>query len=234
MTDLEAIGMDPRESFKIYPRIDQQFRTKGSLNFDIIRTKIYKERPQPPRHDCMVYTIYLLIGLMTGLLTVCIAGAEQGFSKLKINIVNDIIGGSENNMFMAWSFFSIFGTGLAFCAAVLVVYVAPQAEASGIPELMGYLNGVNYSNYFGLKSMVVKVFAIIMVGVAGLCVGRVGTFAYLGAMIGMGCIYLPISGLTFFHTDARKREFVSAGMACGIAAGFGSPIGGTLFSYEIS
>jgi H+/Cl- antiporter ClcA len=53
-------------------------------------------------------------------------------------------------------------------------------------------------------------------------------------MIGMGCIYLPIGGLSFFHTDVRKREFVSCGMACGLATGFGAPIGATLFSYEIS
>jgi H+/Cl- antiporter ClcA len=99
---------------------------------------------------------------------------------------------------------------------------------------MGYLNGVNYSDYFGTKSFLIKIATIVIAGVAGLCVGKVGTYAYLGAMIGMGSLYLPISGLAFFHNDARKREFVSAGMACGIAAGFGAPIGGTLFSYEIS
>jgi len=172
--------------------------------------------------------------MSTGLLTVLVAGAESEFSKLKWRITDHTIGGSENKMFFAWGFFTIFSTGLAFIAAVLIAYKAPQAQASGIPELMGYLNGVNYSDYFGTTSFLIKISTIIMAGVAGLCVDKVGTYAYLGAMIGMGCLYLPISGLAFFHNDARKREFVSAGMACGIAAGFGSPIGGTLFSYEIS
>jgi hypothetical protein len=75
----------------------------------------------------MVYTLYLLIGLMTGLLTVCLAGAEAEFSMLKARITSDIIGGSENNMYFAWAFFSIFSTGLAFVASVLIAYVAPQA-----------------------------------------------------------------------------------------------------------
>lgn len=64
--------------------------------------------------------------------------------------------------------------------------------------------------------------------------GKTGTFAYLGAMIGMGIIYLPIANFEYFHNDSRKREFVSAGLACGMAVAFGSPIGGTLFGYELS
>lgn len=50
----------------------------------------------------------------------------------------------------------------------------------------------------------------------------------------MGVLYLPIKNIKYFHIDSRKREFVAAGMSCGIAIAFGAPIGGTLFGYEIS
>jgi hypothetical protein len=76
MSELESNGMDPRESMKVYPRLDQQYKSKGSLNFDISRSRIFKDRSLPARHDLMVYGIYLLIALSTGLLTVSIAGAE--------------------------------------------------------------------------------------------------------------------------------------------------------------
>jgi H+/Cl- antiporter ClcA len=65
-------------------------------------------------------------------------------------------------------------------------------------------------------------------------IGKTGTFAHIGAMIGMGVLYLPIKDIDYFHNDANKREFVAAGLSCGIAAAFGAPISGTLFGYEIS
>lgn len=137
-------------------------------------------------------------------------------------------------MYWGWIFFTLISTSLAFMAAVLVVYISPAAANSGTAEMISYLNGVNNSEWFGLRAFFVKSFAIILSGVGGLCVGKTGTFAHIGAMIGIGVLYLPIRGINYFHIDARKREFVAAGMSCGMAVAFGAPIGGTLFGFEIT
>ena len=47
-------------------------------------------------------------------------------------------------------------------------------------------------------------------------------------------LYMPFEFCKFYQNELCKREVAAAGAAAGVSAAFGSPIGGSLFAYEIS
>ena len=128
-----------------------------------------------------------------------------------------------------WSF------GLCAFASYLTVFVGPGANGSGIAELMAYLNGVNYPNLIGWKTYFVKMFCVILGIAGGLCIGKEGPLAHIGACTAIMVIYYtPIKDFDYFKNDSNKREMVCAGISAGVSAAFGAPIGGALFSFELS
>ena len=116
----------------------------------------------------------------------------------------------------------------------MTVYIAPGASGSGIPELMGVLNGVKYPNIFTKRVLVIKVIGVMLAVSGTLCVGKEGPLAHIGAIIAILCLELPFGFMAQFQTDIRKREFIAAGASAGVAVAFGAPIGGALFAYEMS
>lgn len=57
--------------------------------------------------------------------------------------------------------------------SLLVTYVEPVAAGSGIPQVKCYLNGVKIPRVVRIKTLVVKVFGVILSVVGGLAGGKV-------------------------------------------------------------
>ncbi|KAL7976035.1 hypothetical protein Chor_014992 [Crotalus horridus] len=113
----------------------------------------------------------------------------------------------------------------------------PVAAGSGIPEIKCYLNGVKVPGIVRLRTLICKALGVLCSVAGGLFVGKEGPMIHSGAVVGAG---LPQSislrkiqfNFPYFRSDRDKRDFVSAGAAAGVAAAFGAPIGGMLFSLE--
>lgn len=116
----------------------------------------------------------------------------------------------------------------------MTTYWGHAAAGSGVGEVMGYINGVNYPEYISIPSLVTKVVGVTLAVCGRLCIGKEGPLVQIGANIGALMIYLPGLGLEFLRNDEHRRVMISAGASAGVSVAFGSPIGGALFIYELS
>lgn len=144
----------------------------------------------------------------------------------------------------AWAVLASTAAALALVASVLVVKVAPPATGAGVALVMASLNGVHVPKLLSLRTAVVKVVGTVCSVASGLPVGPEGPLVHVGACVASLFTRqhrlarkVPESGrirawLDTFFNDRDGRDFLSAGVASGLAAAFGAPIGGVLFSLE--
>jgi len=92
------------------------------------------------------------------------------------------------------------------------------------------------------RTLLTKAIGVLFSVAGGLFVGKEGPMIHSGGVVGAGIPMLE--SVTFpklttrlrksfnIRNDREKRDFVAAGSAAGVAAAFGAPIGGLLFSLE--
>lgn len=86
----------------------------------------------------------------------------------------------------------------------------------------------------GVRTLIVKILGTCLGVSACLAIGKEGPLAHIGAIVGHMVLYMPFKFSKYYQNEHCKREIAAAGAAAGVSAAFGSPIGGSLFAYEIS
>lgn len=200
----------------------------------MMKSEVFENRESYKYIEAYRWLANLLIGVCTGVVAFVMSTLEEFLIEKRTYFVEKIIhkGGSG---WLAWAFLAGWCFVLCALASYLTITVGPAANGSGIAELMAYLNGVNYPEIYSYKTLIIKIFCVVL-GICGaLCIGKEGPLAHIGAAIAVMVIFrFPISTFDYFRNEVDKREFVAAGISAGVSAAFGAPIGGTLFSYEIS
>uniref|UniRef100_F7GFC3 Chloride channel protein 2 n=1 Tax=Monodelphis domestica TaxID=13616 RepID=F7GFC3_MONDO len=112
--------------------------------------------------------------------------------------------------------------------------LAPQAVGSGIPEMKTILRGVVLKEYLTLKTFVAKVIGLTCALGSGLPLGKEGPFVHIASM----CAALLSKFLSLFgglyENESRNTEMLAAACAVGVGCCFAAPIGGVLFSIEVT
>ena len=227
--------MDPRFSAKVYPRKDNVYKGKKSLNFDLIRSKVFTERVHDNKDKFMEWIAFALVGAFTGLTAAIMSNLEETITTFRRKQTEHIIhDGEQSELINGWLFFTGISAAFVFAASFMTVFWGPGANGSGIAELMGYFNGINYPDMVGFETFVTKIFGVILAVCGGLCIGKEGPLAHIGAIVGAVVCYLPLPRFEWLRNDWNKRNMMVAGCSAGVSAAFGAPIGGALFAFECS
>jgi len=191
--------------------------------------------------EIMKWVVAFLVGVLTAVVALFIDQVVKVLTTLKLTTVDHSITQYADEGYLVISLLILLAFSLFFVfIAAMMTYIEPVSAGSGIPEIKCYLNGVVIPRCVRMKTLVCKAVGVLFSVSGGLFVGKEGPMIHSGAVIGAGVpqfesfAFESKLGLNipFFRSDRDKRDFVSMGAAAGVAAAFGSPIGGTLFSLE--
>ncbi|KAK9307105.1 hypothetical protein QLX08_002435 [Tetragonisca angustula] len=123
---------------------------------------------------------------------------------------------------------------LILFSAGFVHIVAPQSIGSGIPEMKTILRGVALKEYLTFRTLVAKVIGLTATLGSGIPLGKEGPFVHIASIVATLLSKLVTSFQGIYENESRNCEMLAAACAVGVASCFAAPIGGVLFSIEVT
>uniref|UniRef100_A0A8C5AQJ4 Chloride voltage-gated channel 2 n=1 Tax=Gadus morhua TaxID=8049 RepID=A0A8C5AQJ4_GADMO len=143
-------------------------------------------------------------------------------------------GGLDSNVFLQYLAWVTYPVVLITFSAGFTQILAPQAVGSGIPEMKTILRGVVLKEYLTFKTFVAKVIGLTCALGSGMPLGKEGPFVHIASL----CAALLSRFMSLFggiyENESRNIEMLAAACAVGVGCCFAAPIGGVLFSIEVT
>ncbi|CAH1786426.1 unnamed protein product [Owenia fusiformis] len=209
-----------------------------SLDYLPSHSEVYREwlKELPARLDWDRWVMMAFIGFSVGVTGFMLHQITHLIAEVKWHYAEKFVIDSHVKAYL-W----VLGYSLVFAslAASTVAYLYPSAAGSGIPEIIGFLNGTAIRYVLNFKAFIVKFFSCACAVGSGMPVGPEGPMIHMGGIIGSGLS--QCKSRTFrctlpfferFRNPEDRRNFTSAGAGAGVAAAFSSPVGGLLFAME--
>eukprot|EP00045_Choanoeca_perplexa_P018311 m.286664 g.286664 ORF g.286664 m.286664 type:complete len:779 (+) comp17779_c0_seq1:8056-10392(+) len=130
--------------------------------------------------------------------------------------------------YLTWLTFSLF---CILLATALTHFLSPDAIGSGIPQMKSILQGARLPGYLSGATLLAKVLGLTFASGSGLPIGKEGPFVHVASILmeQIARVFPKIS-----TNESRRLELLAAASAVGVASNFGAPIGGVLFSIEVT
>ncbi len=200
------------------------------------------------RRRIFIWGLYFCLGVSVAAIIVYILHACDAILKVRTTATEKLL--NKNDLLGAWLMWT--GSSLVLClAACVMVLWQPAAASSGIPGLIGFLNGVNpiggkspltgrNTGFLSRDTLIAKTIGMILSIPSGLCLGPEGPIIHIGALMAhhTTAFFQMLSHKLLpdrFHFSVKTseaRDFLATGAAVGICVAFRAPLAGCLFVVE--
>lgn len=187
--------------------------------------KLCKNLPYSP----ITWLFLIIIGSIAAMYALIVDAWVQYLFKFRRYIINST-GTDSIEGFILWT---------GWCCVISLIattigYYAPASDGSGIPRMRALFAGVyqNPIDVLSMKTFFAKSTGTVIASGSGLSVGRAGPYSHI-----MSILAYQLSRFSFFrrtYFGPEHYQILRAAVACGITASFGSPLGGVLFSIEVT
>ncbi|KAJ0392312.1 hypothetical protein ATCC90586_008844 [Pythium insidiosum] len=212
------------EHFERIVRDERSIGERTARQLCIQMLKLCKNLPYSP----ITWMYLALLGIISAAYGLLVDGWVQQMFKLRRFIVNSA--GESLWGFILWT-----GWCVTVCLiATSIGHWSPPSDGSGIPRMRALFAGVyqNPIDVLSMKTFIAKSLGTVISSGSGLSVGRAGPYTHIVAIIAF-----HMSRLGLFrraHFGPENYNYLRAAVACGVTASFGSPLGGVLFSIEVT
>lgn len=188
----------------------------------------HKSRKDAP-NILLHFTFLVLLGSMTAILALLIELVILFLGSVRHSIVFYF-----DSVVVSYFLWLVWGTLLAVAATAIPKRIDDNAVGSGLPQMKSILSGFVINRYMSLRTLISKAIGLCLAQAAGLSIGKEGPMVHLGACVANSlCSHLSIFR-PFKNDQQMYFNLLGAAVAVGVVATFGAPVGGVLFSIEVT
>ncbi|KAK5982073.1 Chloride channel protein 2 [Trichostrongylus colubriformis] len=236
-TNIFNIGTDETETSEGEHLMYNAISSLSSIGGPLASQKHIKKRDQRVFLPISVDGFYLaLLGVSTAICSLTMDFAIEQLQQWHVSMYNwvDMVESNHNHnayTFIVWSGYAVV---LVTSSAIFAHYFSPQTIGSGIPEMKTILRGFSLEEYLSFRTLISKMIGLTLSLGSGLPLGKEGPFVHVASALATQVSRFVTGVQGAYENESMSHELLAAGCAVGVACTFSTPIGGVLFSIEVT
>eukprot|EP01125_Pyxidicula_operculata_P008054 TRINITY_DN2725_c0_g1_i1.p1 TRINITY_DN2725_c0_g1~~TRINITY_DN2725_c0_g1_i1.p1 ORF type:complete len:783 (-),score=115.10 TRINITY_DN2725_c0_g1_i1:135-2483(-) len=210
------------------------------IDIERARKRLVRERAQK-RREIINQVVketpsWILLLVFVFLLSTLVAGISLAMDVTthQLIIFHNVVTNYATDTLLRWFIWSAYTITLVLFAIACTTMISPPAAGSGIPQMKTILSSkVKIKDFFAKRTLLAKTIGLVAFMGSGAISGKEGPLVHISSIIA--------HQLTRFRFFKQLREvagmyhsLLAAAAATGVAANYGAPIGGLLFSIEVT